>query len=288
MDPAAIFHAPMSARERLHGLPVPESAGAARVLQVCAQKMQQGVRCALASVLVRHGSTPSTPGQKLVLGDDGVAVGTVGGGAIEREVLEALTAVLASGRDHHEVRTFKLGPELGMCCGGRVEVLIESLQARTPVFIVGAGHVGSALAPLLAQLGFAVTLCDMRTEYAEARAIDGVRIACGDYDDIGSTADTSGICLTMTHDHGVDQDVIEWALRRGFAFVGGVGSRAKAERTRQRLEHKGFPPEQRERVHMPVGLDIGARLPAEIALSIAAELVRWRSNTIPAPTEEAS
>jgi xanthine dehydrogenase accessory factor len=281
MDLAAIA---MTARAPTRDLPVPESAGAARVLDVCAAKMRAGLRCALATVIVRHGSTPSTPGQKLVLAVDGTAVGTVGGGAVEREVLEALVDVVASPGDHHQVRTFKLGPELGMCCGGRVEVLIESLQGRTPAFVVGAGHVGSALAPLLASLGFAVTLCDMRTEYADDRAIEGVTVVCGDFDEIGKNADVSGICLTMTHDHGLDQDVIEWGLRRGFAFVGGVGSRAKAERTRQRLEHKGFPKEQQERVRMPVGLDIGARLPAEIALAIAAELVRWRS-TISAAAE---
>lgn len=267
----------MTARAPTLDLPVPESAGAARVLAVCAEKMRLGSRCALATVIARHGSTPSTPGQKLVLALDGSAVGTVGGGAVEREVLEALGAVLQHPGDHHEVRSFKLGPELGMCCGGRVEVLIESLQARTPVFVVGAGHVGSALAPLLAQLGFAVTLCDMRTEYADERAIEGVTVVCGDFDEVGQNADTSGICLTMTHDHGLDQDVVEWALRRGFAFVGGVGSRAKAERTRQRLAHRNFPQADQDRVRMPVGLDIGARLPAEIALAIAAELVRWRS-----------
>ena len=83
--------------------------------------------------------------------------------------------------------------------------------------------------------------------------------------------------LVMTHDHTLDQDVIEWALRRGAAFVGGVGSRAKAARTRQRLQAKGFSPEDIERVRMPLGVDIGARTPGEIAVSIAGELVQWRA-----------
>ncbi len=275
----------MSVRAPSVDLPVPESAGAARVLAVCAEKMRAGSRCALATVIGRHGSTPSTPGQKLLLAQDGTAVGTVGGGAVEREVLEALAAALRNAGQQHEVRSFKLGPELGMCCGGQVEILIESLQGRTPVLVVGAGHVGSALAPMLAQLDFAVTMCDMRTEYADERAIEGVRVVCGDFDEVGKGADTSGICLAMTHDHGLDQDVIEWAIRRGFAFVGGVGSRAKAERTRQRLAHRAYSQFDRERVRMPLGLDIGARLPAEIALSIAAELVRWRSRASHDTTE---
>jgi xanthine dehydrogenase accessory factor len=80
----------------------------------------------------------------------------------------------------------------------------------------------------------------------------------------------------MTHDHALDQQAIEWALRRGFAFVGGIGSRAKAKRTRDRLEAKGFAEADRTRMRMPLGLGIGARMPDEIAVSIAAEMVEWR------------
>lgn len=259
-------------------LPVPEGAGPARVLAAVAEQLRRGQRCALATVIARHGSTPSTPGQKLLVCADGQAVGTVGGGAVERECLQALVAIVNADEPHHEVRTFKLGPELGMCCGGRVEIVLESLEGQLPVFLVGAGHIGTAVAPLLASLGFAVTLCDMRPEYAEDRSIAGISVQHGDFDEVGKNADVSGACLTMSHDHALDQDVIEWALRRGFAYVGGVGSRAKAERTRQRLAHKGFPEEAQRAVQMPVGIPIGARQPMEIAVSIAGALVAWRAS----------
>jgi xanthine dehydrogenase accessory factor len=98
----------------------------------------------------------------------------------------------------------------------------------------------------------------------------------GEFDEATRDFDARGVCLVMTHDHLLDQRAIEWALSRGFAFVGGVGSRAKAERTRQRLEAKGFSEADRARVRMPIGVDIGARLPDEIAVSIAAEMVAWR------------
>jgi len=91
------------------------------------------------------------------------------------------------------------------------------------------------------------------------------------------------VFLVMTHDHQLDQTAIEWAIRKGFGFVGGVGSRAKAARTRARLEAKGFPPEDIARIRMPVGLDIGARSPAEIGVSIAGELVRWRASLFSTP-----
>jgi xanthine dehydrogenase accessory factor len=267
-------------------LPVPVTADVARVLQIAAGCVERGIPAALATVVARHGSAPGTPGQKLLLGKDGTCLGTVGGGAVEREVLSALQRFLVAGgharRDGEaQLRTFKLGAELGMCCGGRLDILLEPLIARVPCLVVGAGHVGTALAPMLARLGFAVTVVDEREAWADPRRLDfaGVRAVNGEHDEVGRDIDPRGICLAMTHDHALDQAVIAWALRRGFAFVGGVGSRAKAERTRQRLEAKGFSEADCARVRMPVGLDIGARLPEEIAIAIAAELVAWRKRT---------
>jgi xanthine dehydrogenase accessory factor len=230
----------------------------------------------MATVLERHGSAPGTPGQKLYLAADGVCVGTVGGGAVERAVLESLVAIVEQPNARHEVRTFKLGPELGMCCGGRLVVLVEPITAAVPALIVGAGHVATATAPLLARVGFAVTVVDARDGWADEGRFPNVRCIRGEFDEVGAEVDPRGVCLVMSHDHALDQRAVEWALRRGFAFVGGIGSRAKAERTRQRLEAKGFSEADRARVRMPLGLDIGARTPDEIAVSIAAELVAWR------------
>ena len=230
----------------------------------------------MATVLERHGSAPGTPGQKLYLAEDGTCLGTVGGGAIELATLEALQAVVADRLAKHALREFKLGPELGMCCGGRIEMLIEPIEGVVPCLIVGGGHVATAVAPLLVRVGFAVTVVDAREGWGDEDRLPGVRCVSGEYDEVGRDFDARGVCLVMTHDHTLDQGAIEWALKRGFAFVGGVGSRAKAERTRQRLEAKGFSETDRARVRMPIGVDIGARLPDEIAVSIAAEMVGWR------------
>lgn len=230
----------------------------------------------MATVLERHGSAPGTPGQKLYLADDGTCVGTVGGGAVEHATLQALGAILGAARATYEVRSFKLGAELGMCCGGRMEILLEPIEAVAPCLVVGGGHVASAVAPLLAKVGFAVTVVDAREGWGDENRLAGVQCLTGEVDEVAADFDVRGVCLVMTHDHQLDQVAIEWALRRGFAFVGGVGSRAKAERMRQRLEAKAFSEEDRTRVRMPLGVDIGARLPDEIAVSIAAELVAWR------------
>jgi xanthine dehydrogenase accessory factor len=253
----------------------PRPADVPTVLETAADSAKRGVRGAMATVLSRKGSAPSTPGQKLFLAADGTCVGTVGGGAVEREAISALEQIALGKEEEHRVLACKLGPQLGMCCGGSVELMIEPLLGFTPCLIVGGGHVASAVAPLLAKVGFVVTVVDAREEWGQEGRIAGARCVVGDYDEVGADIPLRGVVLVMTHDHALDQDVIEWALRRGFAFVGGIGSRAKAERTRARLEAKGFPEADRARVRMPLGLSIGARLPDEIAVAVAAELVTW-------------
>ena len=266
-------------------LPIPTTALPQEVLRAALDALDRGRRVVLASVITRHGSTPSTPGQKLVLLDDRTALGTIGGGAIERVVLTTMREALADPERGPKMDTFRLGPSLGMCCGGSVAILIEPLVPEAHALIVGAGHVGVFLAPLLASLGFVVTVCDSREEAADpARLPAGrpIRLLHADPDDpevLQGFPLERGRCvaLVMTHDHQLDQAAIEWALGRGFGFVGGVGSRAKATRTRQRLEAKSLPEAEIARVRMPVGADIGARSPAEISVSIAAELIAWRS-----------
>ena len=188
--------------------------------------------------------------------------------------------MLAGDGVHHDTRTFKLGQELGMCCGGQVDVFLETIDAVVPCLVVGGGHVATALAPLLVRLGFLVTLVDEREDWGKEGRLPGVRCIVGEVGDPGCDLDEASArrtaVLVMTHDHGLDQRVIEWALSRGAGFVGGVGSRAKAKRTKDRLAAKGFAEQDLERVRMPLGVEVGARLPEEIAVSIAAEMVAWR------------
>jgi len=256
---------------------MPRGAEPSEVLRVAAECAERGARVVLATVLARRGSTPSTPGQKLLLADDELCVGTIGGGAIERESLEQMQALLADDdAPPSRIHTFKLGAELGMCCGGSVDVLFEVLSTAVPVLVVGAGHIGAIVAPMLAGCGFAVTLCDERDNVLTEQREPRLERVLGDFATVGRTVRRTGAVLTMTHDHQLDQEVIEWALREKFAFVGGVGSRAKLARTRTRLEAKGFPAADLERIRMPLGIDIGARSPHEIAISIVAELIAWR------------
>lgn len=267
------------------------------VLVAVAEAIARGASVILATVVTRHGSAPATPGQKLALiaeGSDRTALGSVGGGAVERAVLIAMEQALDAGEAAPKLSNYRLGPALGMCCGGSVDVLVEPLAVAHHVLIVGAGHVGAQTAPLLATLGFAVVLCDAREAAVDPARLPakGARLIHADHDDPEVVAAlpsqlSRAVALVMTHDHQLDQAVIEWALARGFGFVGGVGSRAKAVRTRARLSAKGAPEADIERFRMPVGLDIGARSPAEIAVSIAAELVQVRAAWLATPRSPA-
>lgn len=259
----------------------PRTAYPHAVLQAALDAACAGGRAVVATVVRRKGSTPSSPGQKLALLGPDEAVGTVGGGAIEQQVLTALAARWQAGASEPTTEQYHLGPSLGMCCGGSVEIMFETFQAAHSVFVVGAGHIGSALVPLLGSLGFRVVLCDAR-ETLEARGSElGAHAVFADFDApevLGALgALDRAAALVMTHDHALDQTVIEWALRQGFSFVGGVGSRAKAARTRSRLEAKNLSAADIGRVEMPLGVDIQARSPAEIAVSIAGRLISWRA-----------
>lgn len=267
--------------------PLPVTVAPEEALKRAIQGVEAGLVVAVATVIERRGSSPATPGQKLavVRADDGHldAFGTVGGGAVERAVMTVMEEGIRLGADPR-IHQFQLGPNLGMCCGGSVTVLVETLQPPWTVLLVGAGHVGLATAKLLPSLGFKTVLVDDRDEANDAeRATDpSFRFFQATHDDaavleaLGPLRDRT-LLAVMTHDHQLDQTVLEWGLSRRFTFVGGVGSRAKAARLRARLEAKSFDPRDIERVRMPIGVDIGARRPAEIAVAIAAELVSERA-----------
>src|SRR5262245_27812989 len=145
---------------------LPRTAGAREVRQEALSWLEAGNAVALATVVARHGSAPSTPGQKLAVSlatPVARAVGTIGGGAIERAVISTMLASLESTEPAPpKIETFRLGANLGMCCGGSAEILVEVLRPAIGVVVVGAGHVGLATSRLLAELGFRVVLVDAR------------------------------------------------------------------------------------------------------------------------------
>ncbi|HLT30023.1 MAG TPA: xanthine dehydrogenase accessory protein XdhC [Myxococcaceae bacterium] len=242
-----------------------------------------------ATVVSVSGSTPGKPGAKLLLLEDGSIRGTIGGGAIEQQVLEAARELLnASGGPETRLLETHLTHELAMCCGGKMTLFLERVGRTEELVLFGAGHVGKELASAAARVGFRVTVVDERAEWAtperfpEAAAIrveDPLEVAKG-------LAGGPGVhVIITTHDHALDQSLVEALLERPSAYLGVIGSRRKSLRFRQRLEAAGFTAEAIEKLRSPIGLDIGAVTPAEIAVSVVAEFIRLRR--VPAPTPDA-
>lgn len=252
--------------------------GAMDVLQEALRRVAARERVVLVTVIRTAGSTPRKAGARMLVGERGLLAGTVGGGRFEGEILKQARAILPRGG--FETREIKLTLELGQCCGGVMEVSLEVLAPAERLFIFGAGHVARELAPAARKVGFEVTVLDDREEFlTRERFPDADRLldACDPAGWPGAVAiDPDTWCMVMTHDHGLDQRIVEKLVASPARFVGLIGSRAKAKRFAARLAAWGAAPEQVARLRCPVGLEIGAETPAEIALSIAAELVAER------------
>ncbi len=237
--------------------------------------LRAGGRGALATVVRASGSTPQQPGARLLLLPDGKTVGTVGGGAIERAVLEELGGAIRDGRPRVVVRD--LGRDLGMCCGGRMEVFVEPIESMPRLVIFGAGHIAKPTAALARTVGFDVTVVDDREELNDEARFPGCsRIIAEPAEAVAELAlREDDWALVVTHDHRLDEEALDAVARLPHRYVGVIGSKRKIYRVLARIHaRRGLPP--LERVYAPVGLAIGAVAPEEIAVSIVAELVALR------------
>lgn len=233
----------------------------------------------LATVVEVAGSTPQAPGAKLLLLADGSAVGTVGGGTIEHRVLEQARAMLAPGGPAQRFAAYDLSRDLGMCCGGQMKVFLERIEPAARLLLFGAGHVGGAICEAAARVGFAVTVVDEREEWTGAgRLPSALAIIC---DEPAATVaelapDQSTFCVVASHSHAVDQATVKALLATPAGFVGMIGSLRKRDKFLMRLRAQGVSEAQLARLRTPLGLDIGAVTPEEIAISVVAELVAVR------------
>lgn len=245
------------------------------VAEAIVDVLSRGERAALATVIRTHGSTPQRSGARLLLRSDGSTVGTVGGGAFELVVLDALRECLRDG----EARVIErdLLRELGMCCGGRMEVFVEPIAEEPRLVLFGAGHVAKPTASLARSVGFRVTVVDDRDELNTPERFPGCTLVLGEPSEtIAELAIAdSDFVLVMTHDHRLDEEAIERCLRLPHRYLGMIGSVRKVVRVFERIAARSELPSL-ERVFAPIGIDIGAVTPEEIAVSVIAELVAIR------------
>lgn len=251
-----------------------------KVLAAAVRAVAAGRKVALVTVVGVNGSAPRASGARMLVETDGSIYGTVGGGAWEHRLVDEALAALHAGRNRRVQLNLSL--DLGMCCGGVMEALIEPLAPNPQLVIYGAGHVGTALAWQAERLGFDLTLVDERDEWLEASRfppsarclLTDPRRALADL-----PCDRNSYHLVVTHSHQLDQDLVERLLPLELAWLGMIGSRAKVARFLVRLEAAGLDPLLFPRLSSPVGLDLGAETPEEIAVSIAAELIAVRRRT---------
>lgn len=243
-----------------------------------AQLEAEGRPFVLCTVTASHGSTPQKPGSRLVVLGDGSLRGTIGGGAIEQQVIDAALALLKDPGAQTRTLETHLTHDLGMCCGGKMTVFLEKHSAPASLVIFGAGHVAKELAALAHHVGFQVTVVDERAEWLNAERFPHATRRLEQPDVVAkSLADSEHLhCCVATHDHPLDQACVEALVKKQLAYLGVIGSQRKALRFRQRLEAAGFTAAEVARFESPMGLEIDALTPAEIAVSIVARLIAVR------------
>lgn len=227
-----------------------------------------------ATVVKAEGSAPRHVGAKMIVTAE-ETFGTVGGGAIEHQVVQDAREAIR--RRRAECRSYPLGPMLGQCCGGEMELFIEPVIPPRPIFVFGAGHIAEALIPMLAELNFRVTLIDERPERLSLPCFSAVPER---WDELPDDAikkipfDEATHLIVITHQHRHDEAIVRACLEKPFAYLGCIGSRTKWEKFKARYRAQGVPEASFARVTTPIGLDIGSETPFEIAVAIAAQLIQ--------------
>jgi len=241
-----------------------------------------GRRAALATIVHTNGSIPSFESSRMLVREDGSIAGTIGGGCVEAEVWAAAKEVIQ--QEAPRKMTFNLNHEAsydnGLICGGTLEVFVEPILPQPTLYIFGGGHVSMALAAAAHTAGFAVGVIDDREQFANAQRFPMAREIYTTYEEAFAKLkpNASSYLVIVTRGHRDDLRCLEWAVGAEARYIGMIGSKRKVLSVYKALEEEGIAPEKFERIHAPVGLEIGALTPEEIAISITAELIAVRRN----------
>jgi xanthine dehydrogenase accessory factor len=242
-----------------------------------------GQKCAVATIVQVNGSIPSYESAKLLVREDGSMIGTVGGGCVEAEVWTAAREVIETDKPRH--LNFSLGEDAaydnGLICGGQLDVFVEPVLPVPHAFIFGAGHISKSLSKVATLAGFASVVIDNRDTFANReRFPDAAEVHAAEYEDVFpklAINETSYIII-VTRGHRDDMRVLQLAIATPARYIAMIGSKRKVLNVIRELEKQGIARAAFERIHAPMGLDIGAISPEEIAISVAAEMIAVRRN----------
>lgn len=229
---------------------------------------------ALCIITGNSGSVPGKVGAKMIVYKDGTIEGTVGGGAIEKRIIDDALNVIHSQKPY--TKEYNLNTDLSMTCGGSVSVYIEPLSKPARLYIFGAGHIGKYVAQYAPDLDFETFLIDWRTDIFENPEKINYTQICKPYleaiEDI--SFDNETYCVIVTPGHEMDEEVLAVLGKKATAYLGLIGSKRKIETlVKLFLKEKTLTQEELKRVDMPIGIKLNAVTPAEIAVSIVAKLI---------------
>src|ERR1700685_1929984 len=234
-----------------------------------------GQKCALTTIVQVNGSIPSYESAKLLVREDGSMVGTIGGGCVEAEVWNAAREVIATSKPRH--MSFSLVQDAaydnGLICGGQLDVFVECISPQPAALIFGGGHISKRLAKVLDLAGCRVSLIDNREAYANReRFPEAAEVYAEEYEDVYPklNINESTYVVIVTRGHRDDMRVLKWAVATRARYISMIGSKRKVIAVIRELEKEGVPHEALERVYAPMGLEIGAISPEEIAISVGA------------------
>jgi xanthine dehydrogenase accessory factor len=242
---------------------------------------REGRRGALATIINVRGSIPSFATAKMLVRDDGSILGTIGGGCVEAEVWQAGREVME--QEKPRTLSFDLNQDpkynTGLVCGGSLEVYVEPILPISVLYMVGGGHVGLHVYRVARIAGFDVVVLDDRESFANRERFPEAReVFADDFDKVMAqlTLPEAAFVVIATRGHTDDMRALRWAVRTPARYIGMIGSRRKVITIYRQLEKEGIAPESFDRVHAPVGLNIGAVTPEEIAVAVVAEMIAVR------------
>jgi xanthine dehydrogenase accessory factor len=240
-----------------------------------------GQKCALATIVQVKGSIPSYESAKLLVREDGSIVGTVGGGCVEAEVWNAAREVIETERPRH--LTFSLGQDAaydnGLICGGQLNIFVEPVVPQPRAFIFGGGHVSKSISKVASLAGFSTIIVDDREAFANReRFPEAEETYAEEYEAVFPKlmVTSTSYLIIVTRGHRDDMRVLRWAVTTPARYIAMIGSKRKTISVVHELEKEGIPREAFERVFAPMGLEIGAESPEEIAISVVAEMIATR------------
>jgi xanthine dehydrogenase accessory factor len=244
------------------------------IYQKIAESQQKGIPTAICTVIHSTGSTPRKAGAKMLVYLDGSIFGTIGGGSIEKQVIE--DAIKCLHDNDAKKNIYQLKDDLGMHCGGTMEVFIELLSIAKRLYIFGAGHIGRVVARYSLDFGFTPILIDNRQGIFDNFELQGAETINEDYFKAMEHIEKSSesYVVILTHKHAHDEDIVAKLAIYDFKYIGMIGSKNKVALAKKRfLEENILTEEQITRVDMPIGIKLNAQTPEEIAISIIAKLI---------------